>query len=230
MTPQTLPPPGTPADAAPAPALELTAVSKRYGSRWALAHLSYRLANGRSLLLTGHNGSGKSTLLRILSTLTRTTQGTVQVLGWNANSERDRIREQVALLSHASFLYEDLTAEQNLSLLAKMLGEERPRDRVNEILSRVGLDRRGTSPVRQFSAGMKKRLSIGRLLMKRPRLALLDEPFGELDPAGIAQMEKLIVELKRSGTTVILATHLVEQGLTLCEERLHLEDGQQVAP
>jgi len=211
-------------------AVELSDVSKRYGNRWAVARLSYQLPTGSSLLLTGHNGSGKSTLLRILATLTTATQGTVRVLGFDARSERDKLREDVALLSHANFLYEDLTAEQNLLLLAKLLGEDKPREQTDEMLVRVGLNRRSSSPVRQFSAGMRKRLSIARLLMKRPRLALLDEPFGELDPAGIHQMEKLIHELKRGGTTVILATHLVEQGLTLCDTRLHLEDGRQVDP
>ena len=85
------------------------------------------------------------------------------------------------------------------------------------------------SPVRSFSAGMRKRLAIARLLMKAPAIALLDEPFGELDPAGIEAMEKIIGELKSSGVTVVLATHYVEQGKTLCEERLHLQDGRAVA-
>jgi heme exporter protein A len=75
---------------------------------------------------------------------------------------------------------------------------------------------------------MRKRLAIARLLMKKPTLALLDEPFGELDPAGIEAMEAIIAELKTSGVTVILATHLIEQGLSLCEERLHLQEGRAV--
>ncbi len=83
--------------------------------------------------------------------------------------------------------------------------------------------------MRSFSAGMRKRLAIARLLLKAPTLALLDEPFGELDPQGIQDMERIIAELKASGVTVILATHLIEQGLTLCEERLHLQDGRAVA-
>jgi heme exporter protein A len=76
---------------------------------------------------------------------------------------------------------------------------------------------------------MRKRLAIARLLLKAPPLALLDEPFGELDPSGIAQMERVIAELKASGTALILATHQVEQGLALCETRLHLQDGRAMA-
>ncbi len=210
------------------PAFELHDVSKRYGRRWALARLTHALPRGRSLLLTGHNGSGKTTLLRLLATAMRPTAGRLVVLGLDAVTERDEIRRRVALLSHASFHYEDLSAEQNLSLLARLVGEPDEAAAVTALLDRVGLSRRSDSPVRQFSAGMRKRLAIARLLMKRPQIALLDEPFGELDPAGIAQMEGIIRELKEAGTTLVLATHLVEQGLALCEERLHLSDGRKI--
>ncbi|MCY1032581.1 heme ABC exporter ATP-binding protein CcmA [Corallococcus sp. BB11-1] len=215
------PPPGS--------ALALHDVSKRYGRRWAVARLTYALPPGRSLLLTGHNGSGKTTLLRLVATALSPTAGRVEVLGRDAVADRDAVRHDVALLSHASFLYEDLTAHQNLMVLARLLGMDAPRDVTDTLLTRVGLTRRTDSPVRGFSAGMRKRLAIARLLMKAPALALLDEPFGELDPAGIRDMEAVIAELKASGTTVVLATHLIEQGLSLCEERLHLQDGRAVA-
>ncbi|MCI0570581.1 MAG: heme ABC exporter ATP-binding protein CcmA [Myxococcaceae bacterium] len=210
------------------PALVLDDVSRRYGRRWALARLSYSLPAGRSLLLTGHNGSGKTTLLRVTATALSPTAGRVSVMGMDAVRERESVRRNVALLSHASFLYEDLSAEQNLLLLAELLGLDAAKDRTHTLLERVGLTRRSDNPVRHFSAGMRKRLAIARLLMKAPKLALLDEPFGELDPAAIDAMERVIHELKTSGTTVILATHLVEQGKSLCEERLHLHDGRRV--
>ncbi|MFE8599606.1 heme ABC exporter ATP-binding protein CcmA [Archangium violaceum] len=217
------------ARSAPPPALALHDVSKRYGRRWALARLSYSLPQGRSLLLTGHNGSGKTTLLRLVATALSPTHGRVEVRGNDCVTQRDTVRREVALLSHASFLYEDLTAHQNLVVLARLLGMDAPADVAGELLVKVGLTKRSDSPVRQFSAGMRKRLAIARLLMKAPAVALLDEPFGELDPAGIEAMEKIIRELKDSGVTVVLATHLVEQGMALCEERLHLQEGRAVA-
>jgi heme exporter protein A len=215
--------------AAPPPALALHDVSKRYGRHWALARLSYALPQGRSLLLTGHNGSGKTTLLRLVATALSPTHGRVEVRGQDCVAQRDHVRREVALLSHASFLYEDLTAQQNLVVLARLLGMESPADVAGSLLVKVGLTKRSQSPVRQFSAGMRKRLAIARLLLKAPAVALLDEPFGELDPAGIQAMEKIVGELKDSGVTVVLATHLIEQGLSLCEERLHLADGRAVA-
>lgn len=216
-----------PAPASP-PAIALHDVSKRYGRHWALARLTYSLPAGRSLLLTGHNGSGKTTLLRLVATALSPTAGRVEVLGRNTVSDTNAVRQEVALLSHASFLYEDLNAHQNLVVLARLLDLPSPKDAADQLLTRVGLTRRTESPVRQFSAGMRKRLAIARLLMKKPAMALLDEPFGELDPAGIQAMEGIIRELKASGVTVVLATHLIEQGLTLCEERLHLQEGRAV--
>jgi heme exporter protein A len=210
-------------------AVEAVDISKRFGARWALARLSFGLPLGRSLLLTGHNGSGKTTLLRLIATASFPTAGTLRVLGHDAREERDQVRPQVALVSHASFHYEDLSAAQNLALSAKFLGRGGEPQLVAALLDRMGLAERADSPVRQFSAGMRKRLAIARLLMKAPRVALLDEPFGELDPAGIKQMEGLIRELQGRGTSVVLATHLIEQGQSLTDERLHLEGGRKVA-
>lgn len=211
-------------------ALEVEDVSKRFGARWAVSRLTYALPAGRSLLLTGHNGSGKTTLLRMISTATFPTAGKIKVFGRETRQARADVREEVALLSHASYLYEDLTAAQNLSLLTTLLGVPNGKAKVAELLERVGLTERADNPVRQFSAGMRKRMAIARLLLKKPKLALLDEPFGELDPAGILQMEGHIRELQAAGSTIILCTHLVEQGLTLTQERLHLSGGRKVDP
>src|SRR5687767_6489615 len=112
--------PNSPMASAPTPAVELLDVSKRYGRRWALARLSYTLPRGRALLLTGHNGSGKTTLLRVLATATSASMGEVRTLGVSVREDREAVRRRVALLSHASFLYEDLTAEQNLTVLARL--------------------------------------------------------------------------------------------------------------
>lgn len=210
-----------------APALEIDDVSKRFGTRWALARLTYTLPAGRSLLLTGHNGSGKTTLLRMIATATFPTAGKLRVFGQDTRVARATLRHDIALVSHASYLYEDLSAAANLTLLAEFLGVE-VKPTVPALLERVGLSARATSPVRQFSAGMRKRLALARLLLKKPRLALFDEPFGELDPSGIAWMESVLRELQADGVSIILATHLVDQGLSLTQERLHLVDGRRV--
>jgi heme exporter protein A len=219
----------TPASAPTGPAIDLRDVSKRYGARWALARLSYALPAGKSLLLTGHNGSGKTTLLRMIATATSPTAGDILINGRHTVNDREAVRREVALLSHSNFLYEDLSAGQNLEIFARLVGIDRPREAALALLEKVGLHARADHPMRQFSAGMRKRLAIARMLMKVPRVALLDEPFGELDPAGIEAMEKLIVELQEGGSTIVLATHLIEQGRALTQARLHLTEGRAVS-
>lgn len=207
-------------------AIELVDVSKRFGPRWAVARLTFQLPAGRSLLLTGHNGSGKTTLLRMISTATFPTAGDIRLFGQETRAHRNQLRPGVALLSHASFLYEDLTASQNLRLLTGLLGIDDATTHIDQTLERVGLSSRKAHPVREFSAGMRKRLALARLLLKKPKLALFDEPFGELDPGGIRDLEQLMAELKASGTTIVLATHQIEQGRSLTDVRLHLEGGR----
>jgi heme exporter protein A len=208
----------------PSLALELQDVSKRFGARWALVRLSLTLQRGSALLLTGHNGSGKTTLLRLLATALRPSAGAIRVLGLDAATSQEDIRTRVAFLSHAHFVYEDLSALENLEVLARLLGVRGTA--AQEALVRVGLAAGDDRPVRAYSAGMRKRLALARLFLKQPELVLLDEPFGELDPAGIAEVEERVRELRAGGTTLVFATHQVEQGLELCTDRLHLEQGQ----
>jgi len=216
---------------APAQVLAIDAVdlSRRYGLRWALAKVNVRLEVGQSLLLTGHNGSGKTTLLRVLAGAVPASTGKATIFGLDLATQRAAIRERVGLLTHSSYLYEDLSASENLLIPARLLGVPSPAARIRELLAQVGLEGRARDSVRQFSAGMRKRLSIARMLLKEPALALFDEPFGELDPGGIEQMESLIRELQQRGSTVVLATHLIEQGQSLCSQRLHLSGGRATA-
>ena len=210
-----------------APALELHEVSKRYGAQWALVRLSLKVKRGTALLLTGHNGSGKTTLLRVLATAVRPSAGRVQVLGLDTAREPDKVRAQVGLLSHAHFVYEDLSALENLAVLARLLGE--PQTAATAALERVSLSPKDDRPVRTYSAGMRRRLALARLFLKQPAVALLDEPFVELDPNGVSELEARIRELRSAGTTLVLATHHIEQGLQLCTDRLHLEQGRSIA-
>ena len=209
------------------PALQLHEVSKRYGARWALVRLSLTVKRGASVLLTGHNGSGKTTLLRVLATAVRPSSGTIHVLGVDTRRDPEKVRSQVGLLSHANFVYEDLSGLENLEVLARLLGV--PASTAPGALERVSLSPKDDRPIRTYSAGMRRRLALARLFLKQPPVALLDEPFVELDPAGVAELEARIRELHASGTTLVLATHHIEQGLQLCTDRLHLDQGHSIA-
>lgn len=209
-----------------AAAVTLEDVSLRLGRRWILSHLNFDIDAGRITLLTGENGAGKTSLLRLLATAVAPTRGYLRVWGQDCR-EPAAIRERVGLVTHANHLYDDLSAQENLELVARFLRPRPSRARIVGLLERVGLADHAHRPVRPFSAGMKRRLCIARLMLKGADLILLDEPFGQLDVAGVALMEELIEELRAQGATLVVCTHQVERGLSISDRHLHLHNGQQ---
>jgi len=159
-------------------------VCRRYGQRWALADVSFEVPEGALVMVTGRNGSGKSTLLRVLATAIRADRGSVHILGLEARLERQSVRQKIALLGHRTHLYEPLTALENLMVAARFLGRDARRQPLLARLEEVGLSDRGDDPVQTFSAGMRQRLALASVLQQEPRLMLLDEPYGHLDPSG----------------------------------------------
>jgi heme exporter protein A len=182
------------------------------------------LPAGCVAMLAGRNGSGKSTLLRVLATAIRPDHGTARVAGHDVRAERHEVRRRVALLDHHSYHYESLTARENLEVAASFLGRL-PAGRVEALLARVGLESRAEDPVSSFSAGMRKRLALARVLLQDAAVVLLDEPYGELDPPGFRLLDQVIDELRGRGSTVLMATHLVERGRVACDRALVLADG-----
>jgi heme exporter protein A len=136
------------------------------------------------------------------------------------------VRRKVALLGHHAYLYESLSARDNLMVVARFLGSSP--DRVEALLERVGLAARADDPVSVYSAGMRKRLSLARALLQDAEVLLLDEPYGELDPAGFDLLDRVLDEQRARGTTVLLATHLLEHGRQLCDDAMALDDGRLV--
>jgi heme exporter protein A len=204
--------------------IEAENLARRYGRRWALADVSFKVRSGSVVMVAGRNGSGKSTLFRLLSTAIRPDRGKATIGGFELVREREDIRRTTALLSHYSYLYESLTARENLSVAADHLGK--PRSVVMPLLERVTLAQRADDPVSTFSAGMRKRVSFARVLLQEPTLALLDEPYGQLDPEGFLLVDEVVRELKAKGTTVMLATHQLERGANLADDVIILEAGR----
>ncbi len=204
-------------------AIEVDGLARRYGRRWALAGVSFSVPAATVMMVAGRNGAGKSTLFRVLATAIRPDRGTVKIAGFDAVREREDVRRITAILSHQNYLYEALTARENLRVTADHLG--RGRNGVAEALEQVGLAARANDPVSTFSAGMRKRLSLARVLLQEPRLVLLDEPYGALDPPGFDLVDRTIAELRRRGATVLMATHQWERSSRFCDLALVLEQG-----
>jgi heme exporter protein A len=200
-------------------------LARRYGRRWALADVTFQLAAGRVLMVAGRNGSGKSTLFRVLSTAIRPDHGAGRVGGYDVVHEREDVRRISALLAHQSYLYESLSAKENLSIVARFLGS----DNEDEVLARVGLAQRADDPVSTFSAGMRKRLSFARVLLQKPDVVFFDEPYGQLDPEGFRLVDAVVQELKSRGATVLIATHQVERVASYADCSITLEAGRVIA-
>jgi heme exporter protein A len=201
------------------PLVEAQGLSRRFGQRWAFAHVDLRVMPGERILLMGANGSGKTTLLRVLSTLLPPSAGTLRLFGKNPTQDSDSVRTQIELLSHFPGFYEDLSAPDNLSVFAGLMGKQA---NIDGLLSAVALEKR-PDPVRTFSAGMRKRLQLALLLLKSPGLALVDEPFAALDPSGCALVEGLLRGLPGA---LLLASHQLERASALCDRAILLDKGQ----
>lgn len=210
-----------PASADSAPVVALARLGRRQGSRWTLKGVDLEVPKGQLLMVVGNNGSGKTTLLRLISQAWLPSAGKLQLFGAPPGPEA---AARSALVSHADYLYDDLSAWENLSILVRML----PKKDVDPlaVLAEVGLDKRRDDLVRTFSAGMRKRLALARLLWKRPDLVLLDEPYGQLDPAGGQMMDALFRRFRAAGTTLIVATHQVRRVGALCDRAIQLVDGK----
>lgn len=199
---------------------QLESVSKLYGTFAALRKVSLTLESGRCYVLLGENGAGKSTLLRILAGLLRPSYGTINVLGAAPHDARDR----VGYMSHAPMLYDEYTAMENLNYFGDLY-RERPCLAPEAALRSVGLDPALRRPVGQYSQGMRQRASLARVLLSKPELLLLDEPFSNMDIGSAHQMLDLLAQVKAEQRTIVLTTHQRELAEPLADVLITLVAG-----
>src|SRR5581483_8263548 len=164
------------------PLVHVAGLRKLYGAHRVLDDVSLDVAGAEAVALLGANGAGKTTLLRILATLARPTRGAARVAGFDCCREPERVRERVGVVAHGLWVYDDLTALENLRFWATLAGLPARPQELQDALAAVELERAAHARVRTFSAGMKRRLSLARLVLAGPSVLLLDEPFAGLDP------------------------------------------------
>jgi len=201
-------------------------IDKRYGGLFALRRVSLEIAPGECVVLAGRNGSGKTTLLRIAARIVRPTAGKVS---FPVAASDSAANGRPGYVAHTTMVYDELSAEENLVLFAKLQGVPEAKARAEELLREVGLCERRSSLVRTFSRGMRQRIAIARALVHRPSVLLFDEPATGLDPLGISWLAKTLGQVNRAGCTVVMSLHGESEISALATRAVQLDAGSVVA-
>jgi heme exporter protein A len=202
-------------------------IEKRYGGLYALRRVSLEISAGECVVFAGRNGSGKTTLLRIAARLARPSSGTVSFL--NGRGEGNGAQQAAGFVAHATMVYDELTAEENLLLFARLQGIAESAARAELLLREVGLLERRDSLVRTFSRGMRQRVAIARALLNEPAVVLFDEPATGLDPQGVGWFAEKLRGLRDSGRTILMSLHGESEISNLATRAVRLDAGSVVA-
>jgi len=208
--------------------IAVTGLTKTFGNLYALRNLSFSLNKGEFLTIFGPNGAGKTTLIRILSTITKASSGEIKIADLSFEDDSEKLRRQIGVIAHQTFLYENLTAEENLRFYGKLYDVENLSKKIDTILSEVGLELRKRDFVRTFSRGMQQRLAIARAMLHEPSILLLDEPYTGLDQHSSVMLTNWLNRLRSSEQTILMVTHDLEQGMELADRIAILVNGQLV--
>ena len=200
--------------------IEARDLGKTFGlHQYALRHVDLVVRPGTRVAIFGPNGAGKTTLLKLMGGLLRPSEGWLRVGGVAPSDPGPgaRARALLGILSHQTYLYDELTPTENLLLYGRLYGLLDLRRRVAEALDGVGMAVSSRRPLRHLSRGMQQKVQIAAILLHEPELLILDEPFSGLDPVNRSLIIEIMKELSSRGTTLILSTHLMDQVQALCE-------------
>jgi len=211
------------------PALALQDLSKRFGRIRAVDRLSLEVRPGHMAGFLGPNGAGKSTTLYMIPRLVRPSGGRIRVFGVDIWRDFKQAIRSVGVMVEAPAFYDYLSGRKNLELAARVLGKV-PRRDIDEILERIGLADRQRDKVRTYSMGMKQRLGIGRAMLGRPRLLILDEPTNGMDPEGTREILTFLRERVRTGgLSVFISSHLLYEVEEYCDTVFVINKGRLIA-
>jgi heme ABC exporter ATP-binding subunit CcmA len=204
--------------------IETKTLTKSFDERPVLRGVNLRIESGEHVALLGPNGAGKTTLIKILSTIIYPTSGKVIVCGLDAREKPEEVRRRIGVVSHSTYLYNNLTAFENLDFYRRLY--DVPIQRIGEVADMVGMKRRLQDRVNTLSRGMQQRFSIARALLHNPGIMLLDEPETGLDQQAISLLWEIFRSEKEGRRTLVLTTHNLERGLELADRFMILSGGK----
>ena len=208
------------------PTVQITDLKKSFTLKPILRGITLEIYQNERIALLGANGTGKTTLLRIIAGLTQPSKGTVSISGLDSTRDAQQIRRLIGFVAHQPYLYEELTALENLHFFARMYTVEHGIERASELLRRVGLERYAQERVSTFSRGMVQRLAWTRALLHTPRVLLLDEPDTGMDQQGHKLIDTLLDEHTAQGGCTLFTTHQLERALRISERIIILAAGR----
>jgi len=207
--------------------LRTTGLGRRFGDLWAIRGVDLEVSRGEVLGLLGPNGAGKTTTVRLLTALIEPTEGRASVDGLDVVERPEEVRARVGILTETPGLYEKLSATANLEFFGRLYGLDAPTraERIERYLRLFSLWERRDDVAGNFSKGMKQKLAIARALLHDPAVVFLDEPTAALDPEAAYIVREAIEALRRSGRTIVLATHNLDEADRLCDRVAFVRGG-----
>ena len=212
--------------------VEVERLTKCFGEFCAVKELSFTVSHGEVFGLLGPNGAGKSTLIRMLTTLVPPTSGTARIKGFDIIRSANQVRQSIGVIPQAMTSDMDLSAEENMTIFAKLYGipREKRRQTIKDLLAAVDLSQWADKPVKMFSGGMRRRLEIARGLVHEPKIFFLDEPTTGLDPVSRVAVWEMLSRLKRErDLTILMTTHYMDEADKLCDRIAIVDHGNLVA-
>jgi ABC-2 type transport system ATP-binding protein len=208
-------------------AIEVQKLTREFDGLLAVNEISFEVAPGEIFGFLGPNGAGKTTTIRILTGQLRPTQGLAKVMDCDVVKDRQQLKPQIGVVFENHNLYERLSARENLNFYARLYRVDK--SRIDQVLSQVAMERRAKDKVSTYSNGMKQRLLIARALLHNPRVLFLDEPTRGLDPNIARDIRRIISQLAKSGMTIFLTTHYMEEADQLSDRVGIIDQGCLVA-
>ncbi|AKB56162.1 ABC transporter ATP-binding protein [Methanosarcina barkeri 227] len=202
-------------------------VSKKYGDFEAVKSISFSIKKGTIFGLLGPNGAGKSTTIKILTCQFPPTSGTAYIGGLNTVLDAVKIKKKIGVVFESQNLYEELSVYENLNFFRQLYNS--PKERINEVLKIVGMEKYQKNKVKTFSKGMKQKIMISRALLNDPEVLFLDEPGSGLDPRSAREIRQMILGLKEQGKTILITTHNMEEADFLCDFLAIIHKGSIIA-
>jgi ABC-type multidrug transport system ATPase subunit len=205
------------------PAISVESVSKYFGDFPAVRSVSFDAPEGSILALLGRNGAGKTTMLEMLAGLSRPSAGAIRIAG-----DSDDNQGQIGVLGHGLWLYDDLTADENLQFFASLYGVADPQSKIDRWLTETGLEPFRRARISEYSRGMRQRLAIARAFLHDPKILLLDEPWTALDDRAIRFLSDRIVAARDRGCSIIVCSHQLVEALEIADQVALLDRGRLV--